>query len=148
MKITEHFSQEEMERSNTATRLGLPNVCPKDLIPNMLKVATSLELVRKHYGVPVNVSSCYRAPAVNAAVGGSATSAHRFALAADTTVEGVSVKELCEWCSQNIADYDQIIYEFGETGWMHIGFTNKTPRKECLTAAKVGGRTVYTKGFN
>lgn len=147
MNLTEHFTKEELERSNTAIRLGLPNICPSELTPNMLKVATYLEQVRSHYDKPVRVLSCYRAPAVNSAVGGSATSAHRFALASDTTVDGVSVKELCIWCSENIANFDQIIYEFGETGWMHIGFTNKEPRKQCLSAVKVGGKTVYTQGF-
>jgi len=147
MKVTEHFTSEELQQSNTATRLGLPNVCPPELTANMLKVATHLEQIRGHYGVPVHIHSCYRAPAVNAAVGGSATSAHRFALAADFTVEGRGIKEVCEWCSQNVVGYDQIIYEFGENGWIHIGFSNNSPRKQCLTATKVGGKTVYVQGF-
>lgn len=152
MKVTENFTKEELERSNTATRLGLPNICPSELTPNMLKVATHLEQVRFHYGAPVNVLSCYRAPGVNSAVGGSATSAHRFALAADFTVQGRSVKEVCKWCSQNIVDFDQIIYEFGSNsdpfaGWIHMGFSNKEPRKQCLTATKDSSKTVYSKGF-
>jgi len=145
MNITEHFTKEELERSNTATRLGLPNVCPPELMPNMLKVATALELVRKHFNAPVRILSCYRAPAVNAAVGGSATSAHRFAMAADFTVDGVPVRDVCIWCSENILNFDQVIYEFDQ--WCHIGFTNKIPRLQILSAVKEKGRTVYKSGY-
>lgn len=147
MKLTEHFTKEEMERSNTAIRLGLSNICPPGLELNMLKVATRLELIRKHFNAPVRVLSCYRSPIVNASVGGSNTSAHRFALAADIQVDGVEVIKVCEWCAVNIPDYDQIIYEFGPSGWCHIGFTNGTPRKECLSAVKQGSRTVYKGGL-
>lgn len=146
-QVTPHFTKEELEHSNTAIRLGLPNVCPDDLYDNMVNVAEYLETVRNHFGVPIHVLSCYRSPAVNAAVGGSPNSAHRFAHAADFTVEGHGVKEVALWCSLNITDYDQIIYEFGELGWIHIGFRNGTPRKQCLTATKQGGKTVYANGI-
>lgn len=146
MQITEHFTREEMERSSTATRLGLSNVCPDDLLPNMLQVATALEVVRKAFGKPIHVTSCYRSPAVNAAVGGSTTSAHRFAYAADFEVADTGILEVCKWCAANILNYDQIIYEFGETGWIHIGFA-KEPRRQLLTAIKKGGKTVYSQGL-
>ena len=147
MRLTEHFTKEEMERSSTAIRKGLANVCPPELLPNMQKVADHLELIRMHFNAPLRVLSCYRSPEVNKAVGGSKTSAHRFAMAADCTVDGVSVHDLCKWCADNIEDYDQIIFEFGNTGWMHIGFTNGKPRKQLLTATKQNGRTVYQSGL-
>ena len=141
-----------MEKSSTAIRKGLNNTCPADLLLNMQKVADHLELIRMHFNAPLRVLSCYRSPEVNKAVGGSKTSAHRFAMAADCTVDGVSVYDLCKWCADNIEDYDQIIYEFGEkdnpsAGWMHIGFTNGTPRKQLLTATKQNGKTVYQSGL-
>lgn len=145
-QITEHFSFEELCRSNTAIRKGLDNICPPELVPNMQHVAERLEMVRTHFNRPVYVHSCYRSPAVNKAVGGSTTSAHRFAHAADFTISGVSVLEVCKWCALNIPDFDQIIYEFGESGWIHMGFASK-PRKQLLTASKVSGKTIYTHGF-
>jgi hypothetical protein len=147
MNLTKHFTLAEMQTSNTATRLGLNNTIPPELIPNARLVAEKLEVVRAAFGKPVRVHSCYRAPSVNAAVGGSATSAHRFALAADFTIPGVSVLEVCRWCAENITDFDQVIYEFGEGGWIHLGFRKENPRKEILTAAKQNSRTVYTKGL-
>lgn len=145
MNLTPHFTKSEMEKSNTAIRKGLSNVCPDDLLPNMQNVAEHLELIRAHFDAPVRVLSCYRSPKVNKAVGGSKTSAHRFAMAADCTVDGVSIFDLCKWCADNVPEYDQIIAEFGE--WMHIGFTNGTPRKQLLTAVKEGDKTVYKKGL-
>lgn len=148
LQITKHFSLREMSRSATGTRLGLPNNPPAELMPNILKVCERLEQVREHYGKPVTVRSCYRAPAVNTAVGGSKTSAHRFGLAADFEVEGVPNIDVARWCRDNIADYDQIIYEFGEDGWVHIGFTaSSEPRKQLLSAVKDGGKTVYKSGL-
>lgn len=147
MRLTEHFTSEEMSRSNTAIRLGLDNTCPPELIPNMLKVATAGEILRNYFDAPVRVHSCYRSEAVNKAVGGSPTSAHKSAMAMDCTVDGIGVLALCHVASEVIPDYDQIIYEFGPSGWMHIGFSNGTPRKELLTATKKKGKTVYTKGL-
>jgi hypothetical protein len=145
--MTLNFTRAELEFSATGTRLGLKNVCPDMLLSNMQLVANQLQKIRDHYGKPVRVLSCYRSPAVNAAVGGSDTSAHRYALAADFRVNGESVLEVCKWCSENIEDYDQIIYEFGESGWTHLGFRLESPRKQLLTAIKRGSRTVYEQGL-
>ena len=147
MRLTEHFTVEELQKSEAATRHGVPNICPPELAGNMLIVADHLELIREHYGVPVRVLSCYRSPEVNKLVGGSETSAHRFALAADFEVDGVSNHDVATWCAENISDYDQIINEFPPDGWVHIGFTGKTPRKQLLTAVKTNGKTVYNQGI-
>jgi hypothetical protein len=148
LQITKHFSYREMTRSATGQRLGLKNDPPPELMPNILKVCERLEKVREHFGKPVTVLSCYRAPAVNAAVGGSKTSAHRFGLAADFEVEGVANIDVARWCAEHINDFDQIIYEFGPSGWVHMGFTDtKEPRKQLLSAVKDGGKTVYKPGL-
>jgi zinc D-Ala-D-Ala carboxypeptidase len=148
MKITEHFTKAEMERSSTAARLGLANICPPELVSNMVNVAAHLETIRAHFNSPIHVTSCYRSPAVNSAVGGSSTSAHRYAHAADFEVQGVANIDLCRWAAENIQDFDQIIYEFGATGWCHIGFTSGTPRKQILSAVKIKNRTVYRQGLS
>lgn len=146
MQITKHFTKAELERSNTAIRLGLPNVCPDELIPNLIHVASRVELIRQHFGKPVKVLSCYRSPAVNAAVGGSPTSAHKVGMAMDFIIPGISCMAVCEWAAENINDYDQVIYEFGENGWCHIGFAT-VDRRQKLTAVKENSRTKYLQGF-
>lgn len=146
MQITDHFSLLELTRSSTATRLGLDNTIPEELMPNALRVAEALEKIRAHFGKSIHVTSCYRAPEVNKAVGGSPTSAHRFASAADFEVDGVPNIEVCKAIPEILDDYDQIIYEFGPTGWVHLGFA-QTPRHQKLSATKQNGKTVYSPGF-
>jgi zinc D-Ala-D-Ala carboxypeptidase len=147
--MTPNISQRELEYSATAVRHGLKNVTPPELLLNLRRVANVLQTIRDHYDKPLRVLSGYRSPAVNVAVGGSRTSAHMKALAADIRVIGVSVLEVCQWCADNIPNFDQIIYEFGESGWCHIGLAEegKTPRKELLTAKKVANKTVMTSGL-
>lgn len=144
-RLTENFTVEEMQFSATAARLGLDNTCPLELLPNVERVAGCLEEVREYFGKPVRVLSCYRSPEVNTAVGGSSNSAHRIALAADFTIPGFSVDEIAKWCSENIPDFDQVISEFGQ--WVHMGLATKNPRRQTLTAVKVGGKTVYRVGL-
>lgn len=147
MNPTPNFTREEMERSSTAIRMGLDNTCPTDLLGNMYEVMTQLELIRSHFDAPIHVTSCYRSPAVNKAVGGSKTSAHSFAHAADFEVAGVANIDVCRWVAENIKGFDQIIYEFGPSGWCHMGFTNGKARGQLLSAVKEGGKTVYKKGL-
>lgn len=144
-RMTSHFTVPELQFSATAARLGIDNTCPPQLLPNLKMVADHLELVRAHFGRPVRILSCYRSPAVNSAVGGSKTSAHRYALAADFTIPGIAVDEIARWCAENIDDFDQVISEFG--AWVHLGFTTKEPRRQALTATKVDGKTVYRAGL-
>lgn len=147
MNITDHFTREEMERSCAAIRLGIDNTCPDHLLGNMIEVALKLERIRAHYGVPIHVTSCFRCPAVNVAVGGSNTSAHRYAHAADFEVQGVPNIDVCRWIIENMdGEFDQVIYEFGPSGWVHVGFSD-SPRGEVLTATKEGSRTIYAHGI-
>lgn len=148
-RLTEHFSVEEMSHSETASRKGLDNTPPPELVANMLRVAEALEKVRAHFDRPVRVTSCYRSPAVNKAVGGSPTSAHRFALAADFEVDGVANIEVCRAIPVILVDFDQVIYEFGPTGWVHLGLSGagRPTRRQSLTAVKRGGKTVYLPGI-
>ncbi len=149
MQLAPHFSLEEMSRSETAARHGVDNTIPAGLITNAKRVANALEIIRGHEKAPITVFSCYRGPKVNKLVGGSTTSAHMTALAADFRVSGKSVKATCELAANIIPDFDQIIYEFGEGGWCHIGFASPggKPRKQRLSAVKVNGKTVYKQGF-
>ena len=143
--MTKHFPRAELQFSATAARLGLDNACPMELLPNMARVAECLELIRAHFGKPMYILSCYRSPAVNSAVGGSKTSAHLYALAADFTIPGIAVDEIARWCAENIDDFDQVISEFG--AWVHLGFTTREPRRQTLTATKVDGKTIYREGL-
>lgn len=83
MKLSPHFTLEELTRSDTATAMGLDNTPPPELLPRLILLAEMLERIRSTLGVPVIVSSGYRSQRVNTAVGGATTSDHPQGHAAD-----------------------------------------------------------------
>lgn len=146
MQLSPNFSLAELTRSQTALRKGLSNVAPDWAVPKLKLVCEHiLEPVRAHYGRPVRVLSGYRSPEVNVAVGGAATSQHCKAEAADFVVPGVSNLAVCQWIQRNIP-FDQLIYEFGEAGWVHCSWRDGPLRGQELTA-RGGGKTVYLRGL-
>lgn len=142
-QLTPHFSLDELSFSEAGSRNGIDNKIPDIYIPNAKRVADALEIIRAHYNMPIHVLSCYRSTTVNNLVGGSKTSAHMTASAADFKVNGHGIREVCLEIPKLITDFDQIIYEFGESGWIHLGFA-KNARKEMLTASKVNHITHYS----
>lgn len=147
LQLSPHFTLAEMTRSAAATRKGVPNIAPAEIVPKLRAVCVHvLEPVRAHYGRPITVLSGYRAPAVNKLVGGAATSQHVKGEAADFVVSGVSNFEVCQWMLANMA-YDQLIYEFGEGGWIHCSWREGPLRNQEISAVKRGGKTVYLPGI-
>ena len=89
MQLSPHFSLAEFCRSDTADRLGIDNDLPATLLPAAKVTAAMLERIRDHLSakagkpVPIIISSGYRSPATNKAVGSGPTSDHLDAAAAD-----------------------------------------------------------------
>jgi zinc D-Ala-D-Ala carboxypeptidase len=76
-KISEHISYVEATRSNTAIRMGVKNDPNKEQLEAMKLVAEKVfEPVRKIANRPITVSSFFRSPKLNKAIGGSETSQH------------------------------------------------------------------------
>ena len=122
MKLSKHFTLAEMTVSQTASRRGIRNrPGPQQIEALKLLCVKVLEPVREHFDRPVIVSSGYRSPKLNKAIGGSSTSQHCKGQAADFTVPGVSNYELCKWMERKL-NYDQLIYEYGESGWIHVSY--------------------------
>lgn len=88
MKLTPHFTLAEITASHTASRLGLGNTPEPELLPRLVLLAELLERIRTTLGAPVIVTSGYRAPKVNRAVGGVTSSDHTQGHAADFVAPG------------------------------------------------------------
>ena len=69
--------------------------------PTLVEV---LEKVRLHFGKPVIVSSGYRTEARNKAVGGAAYSQHKYGMAADIYINGVSPREVAAYAETLLPD--------------------------------------------
>jgi zinc D-Ala-D-Ala carboxypeptidase len=92
----------------------------------------------------LQVTSAYRSPEVNKKVGGSKTSQHVQAQAADLKFHGGN-DVLFKWISRNV-EYDQLIWEFGtdvEPAWVHVSYSEGKNRKQKLKAVKLNGKTKY-----
>ena len=88
MRLTANFSLDELTRSTTAQRLRLSNTPPPGLLPQLQATAEMLQRIREHLQRPVIVTSAYRGPDVNRAVGGVTSSDHTRGQAADIVVPG------------------------------------------------------------
>ena len=59
-----------------------------------------LQKIRTHFGKAVKITSAYRTPSKNKAVGGTAYSQHLYGMAADIKVSGVSPKKVAEYAEK------------------------------------------------
>lgn len=145
MNLTENLTLQEATKSNTATRLGIDNTPNQAIIDRMIVTAEKIfQPLRDALG-PIRVSSFYRSPDLNRAIGGSKTSQHCTGEAIDMQGISVSNAELfMEACK--LEDFDQIIWEFGtleEPDWVHVSYSKTHNRKQILRATKIGKRTAY-----
>jgi len=143
MQISPHFTLAELTVSDTAKRLGLDNTPKGALLDRLILNADRLEKVRELLGGPILVTSGYRSPAVNKAVGGVSNSDHMNADAFDFTCPSFgSPYDVALYLSKNLKSFDQIIHE--RRRWVHLSFGPKM-RKELLTLPVKGNK--YLKGI-
>lgn len=155
MQLTDHFHLSEFMVSQTAQRRGIDMTVPPALVPRLRMLCENvLEPVRRQFG-PVVISSGWRPPKLNRIIGGSDSSQHSQAEAADFEVPGVSNVTVAQWIARNCR-YDQLILEFVEqgkpnSGWVHCSYRAGRLRGQNLTARRVRKlgimRTVYLPGL-
>lgn len=124
MKLSPHFSLAEMTASTTAARLKLDNAPPPELLPRLVLLAEMLERIRSTLNVPITVTSGYRSPPVNRAVGGVTSSDHTQGHAADFVAPRYgSASDIAETLAPlvSVLGIGQIILE-GVKGkqWVHV----------------------------
>jgi hypothetical protein len=146
MKITPHISYTEAIKSQTATRIGIDNTPTDEHLKNMEMVATKcFEPVRVNHGKPIGVSSFYRSPRLNTAIGGSKTSDHSRGCAIDIDADiynnGITNKEIFEFIKDNLK-FDQLIWEYGDVknpAWVHVSYrSERENRNQILIASRIG----------
>ena len=149
MKISKHISYKEAVYSATAKRLHLDNTPNDDILCEMEKVANYIfEPLRLYVGGAIKINSFYRSVEVNKAVGGSSRSQHCKGQAIDIDdVYGHKTNaEMFEYIRENL-DFDQMIWEFGDTNnpaWVHISYVSKKEnRNRILRAVRENGKTKY-----
>src|SRR5690606_41828148 len=145
--ISKYITYKEATKSQTATRLGIDNKPTEDHLAAMKHVASEVfDKVRAHFGVPLGVSSFYRGPELNKAIGGSKTSQHMKGEAIDIDADmygGVTNKEIFDYIRENLT-VDQMIWEFGtddDPAWVHVSLRRDGKKRgQILTAYKETGK--------
>lgn len=134
-KLSPNFRAGELVVSRKADELGLDN-WPKDpvIFDRLAWVANDgLEPIRAFHGSGLAVSSGYRTPEVNAAVGGSATSDHMSGFAVDFVPVQGSSEDLFHRLRTSPLFHelaiDQLIY-YPARGHIHLGMRRKNARHE------------------
>ena len=123
--MTEHFSFNELTDSKNHPELVVANrVSAQAYLKQLKYVAATLEEIRAVLGVPMAVTSGFRNPALNRAVGGSQTSGHTLGLCADFKPIGMEVKEAFKLIKENkhlCPSLKKCIYEnIKGSQWLHI----------------------------
>ena len=144
IKLSEHFTLEELTFSATAQRKQIDNKPPAEVLDNMKRLAAGLEEVRAALGnKPMRINSGYRSPKLNRAVGGARLSAHMAGYAADFVCPdfGSPLKIVKALAATGI-QFDKLIQE---GTWVHISFAPEA-RRQLLTAHFGPSGTSYTDG--
>lgn len=151
MKLSRNFSLQELTKSETSIRRGIDNTPDEEALNNLTTLCNMvLQKVRDSHGL-VRVTSGYRSPELNKAIGGSTTSDHCKGCAVDFEVPDLDNKQLALWIVDNLT-FKQLILEFYEdgipnSGWVHCSFEEGKNNNQVLRAVKEGKKTVYLKGI-
>lgn len=131
MKITEHFTTEEMTKTDT----GIENKPDPTSFRNLYDLCFEvLEPVRKLLSdyskkiVRININSGYRCEEVNKEVKGKKNSQHLAGQAADIVPVGIMLTTAFKLIKDNNIPFDQMILY---NGFIHISHS-KNPRRQAL----------------
>jgi hypothetical protein len=127
MKLSTNFTIAEFVRSDTADRMGIDNDLPIELMTNAKATADMLERIRAYLvsdsgkSIPIIITSGYRCPQLNRAIGSSDTSDHRKAMAADFRAPAYGTPlQVCKALAPvvSVLGIGQLILEFNS--WVHV----------------------------
>lgn len=142
MKLTDNFSEDELNVQYAVPAIkGVARILCCEI----------LEPTREHFNAPVLVTSGYRPPDRNAAVGGKPDSYHLYQDgrgAADFKVKDVPVTEVFRWLiRESKLPFDKCILEHDESGEpriVHVQINvNASPRRLAYIG-NIGAGTIYT----
>ena len=129
--MPQYFTLAELLKSDTAKKKGIDNTPSFDIVDHLRELTdTILDPLRAAWGKPIRVSSGYRCPRLNTAVGGAPTSVHQIGYAADLQVTGSFAKFrdfVVAWFEATGTKFDQLLLESNKkTGakWIHVGMYN------------------------
>lgn len=151
LRISDHISYQEATESETAERLEINNEPSEEILEVMKVTARKLfEPVRRFWKTAIWISSFYRCPEVNEALGGAKDSQHCSgeAFDMDAHVYGViSNRQIFEYLRDNVT-FDQLIWEQGteeEPEWIHVSYRANANRMQVFRSVRNGKKVKYIR---
>ena len=142
MKMTEHFTLEELTRTSVK---GVANVPTPEHTENLKRLCGWLEMLRSEWNSrygngndPIIINSGYRSPEVNKAVGGASQSNHLTGCAVDIRACGLEqalryAVILLDISRESQEAFDELIIERkGYTVWVHFAVRPRGNRNKIL----------------
>jgi zinc D-Ala-D-Ala carboxypeptidase len=143
MFLSKNLSLSEVTKSVTAKRLNIDNTPDEWVTENLRQIAINVfQPLRDAFKCPIYVSSGYRSPELNKALGGSSRSAHMEGRALDLDADvfgGCTNSQIFQYIRKNL-EFDQLIWEFGDENnpdWVHVSYVyDGINRGRCLKAVR------------
>lgn len=137
MKLTQHFTLEELTHSDYAIAHNINNTANDVVQENLMMLCTLiLEPLRSAIGEPIIINSGYRNAAVNTGVGGVKNSRHLLGLAADINYKSeTQLKQMVSALKKNTHLDLALIERSKSSSWLHVQLplTNHPPRRRIST---------------
>ena len=126
MLLTPHFSLEELCVTSNKQLKATNLVEAEKNIGKMYMLAGFAERVREIVGKPLIITSGYRCPALNKAVGGASSSQHKLGEAIDFKCKGLTNEQIaCKIATSDLKFQQLIIEHSGGAAWVHIAIGSK-----------------------
>lgn len=133
--MSKYFTLQELLRSDTATKKKIDNTPSWEIVANLHRLASFLDNMREAWGSGIRVSSGYRSPQLNAAVGGVSGSAHQYGNAVDIVPVNGRMDEFERFLKKWLVGkkWDQCIWESSKSGgrWVHFGLYSNKGEQRC-----------------
>lgn len=125
----ENFEPEEFFASVTAKRLGINNdTSDLNILTCLMVTADKMQEIRDLLDSPIKISSAYRCPDLNRAVGSRSNSQHIQGQAVDFTCPQFgSPEKIVKFLKEEGVEVDQCLVE---SGWVHLSIKHNKNRNQ------------------
>ena len=118
------FTQKELIASTEAYKRKIDNTPGEEEKAHLEELIEFMDDIRSAWGSAIIVTSGYRCPELNEAIGGAKKSAHQTGYAVDCVPANNKKKEFFEFCKEYLKDrdFDELLLERNSRGsiWCHI----------------------------
>lgn len=122
--MSKFFSLKELIASTEAYKRKIDNTPGEEEKAHLEELMEFMDGIRRAWGSAIIVTSGYRCPELNEAIGGAKKSAHQTGYAVDCVPANNKKKEFFEFCKEYLKDrdFDELLFERNSRGsiWCHI----------------------------